>query len=400
MLKFDSPKLKKKKILISSELAGQESSYQDLLKKEMKRYGKEIKDILKTKGDKARICEVCSGGGAQGFFSIGRSLVMSFFLEKYGIHNVRNMSGNSVGGAQVSLMSYYQAMHNMTYREAGYKVIGKMYNMGKLKISKWNVFLSLFKIMPLKLVTPKNPMEQLARAEKDLKTVTYGDLHKKGFSCFTVFSELVGSTSGFAGFNLTLQEGIKSTTRFFPPATVTELPIFNPQTKYVVDGGISTNLPTYSAYQAYNNNKTLHNPKGEKLDFMTVSFLGNIDYQIDEPVKNLIDYFKRLLDYVSIKATSKGIRQSVETNTKYKYGDYEYVPLIPFGAFKDCTAEGVMTFEKKIFRERFKTGVDFAIETLQEMSLITAKEAQEIHDNIYNNIDNSPELADMDISGT
>jgi len=400
MLKYNSPKLKKKKVMISSELAGQESTYQDLLKKEMKRYGKEIKDILNKKGDKTRICEVCSGGGAQGFFSIGRSLVMSFFLDKYGVRNVKNMSGNSVGGAQVTLMSYYQAIHNLSYRDAAYKVIGKMYNMGKLKISKWGLFLSLFKTMPPKVITPKNPMQELGRAEKDLATYTYGDLAKRGYSCFTVFSELVESTSGFAGLNLSLKEGIQYTTRFFPPGKVKELPIFDPELKYVVDGGISTNLPTYSAYKAYNNKKTLHNPKGEKLDFMTVSFLGNLDYQIHEPVKNLIDYFKRLLDYVSIKATAKGIKQSVETNTKYKYGDYEYVPIIPFGAFKNCTAEGVMTFEKKIFRERFKTGVDFAIETLQEMTLITAKEAQEIHDNIYNNIDNSPELAAMRIGDT
>jgi hypothetical protein len=390
-----------KKVLISEDLSGKKSTFQNTLKKDMKKYGKEIKEILNKKGSKAKICEVDSGGGAQGFFSIARTMVMSFFLEKYGIKNIKNMAGNSAGGAQITLMAYYQAIEGLSYKDACYKTIGKMMNMGKLKISKWNFILSLFKMRSVKQITPQNPMEHLAFSVKALATTTYGDLAKKGFYAFTVFSDLVTSVASFAGFKLSLREGMQCTTRFAPPGEVKELNSSQaPNVHHLVDGGISTNLPTYSALLAFNNKRTRHNPKSEKLDFMIVSFLGNVVHYNYDKVKNIPNFCSRLLDYVSIKATAKGIKRTVLQNQEYKYGDREYVPLIPFGAFQDCGGEGVMTFNKKIFRERFKKGVDLAIKTLEDVGLVNKKEAKLLHDDIYNNVDNSKELADMKINET
>ncbi len=400
MTKPNKKETNNKKIISSSELAGREDSFQVLLKEHLVRYGKEIKKILEEKGSDTKIAIVNSGGGAHGFFTLGRMLVMSFFLDKYGIKNIKNIAGNSVGGAQATLMSYYQAIHGLTYREATYRVIGDMMNMGKLKINKWNFFLGLFKPLTVKQITPKNPMEALARVSPELNNLTYKDLKDKGYNCFSVFSELVSSSASFAGPKLSLKQGIQYTTRFYPAAILKEDPKYTPDTRMLVDGGISTNLPTFSAISAFNNKEGFYNPKGDKLDFMVVSFLGNINNYDYRKVNNIIEYFKRLLDFVSVKATAKGIKQTVIENEKHKMGDREYVPLIPFGAFQDCNGEGVLIFTKKSYRTRFKKGVDLAIEMLKTMKLVNASEAQNIHDNIYNNIDNNPNLASMKIANT
>lgn len=387
-----------KKIITSSEIAGRENPFQEILKTHMKNYGKEIKAVLHEKAGETKICDVYSGGGAHGFYTLGRILVMSFLLERYGIFNIHNIAGNSVGGAQATLMSYYQAFENLTYRQACYRIIGDMMNMGELKVNKWNIFLGLFNPMTVKQVTPENPMENLANVNPVLKQITYQDLKDKGYNCFSVFSELVASTGAYAGPKLTLKQGMQYTTRFYPPALVKEDPLLEPNMRLLVDGGISTNLPTFTAMNAFNNKKGFYNPIGDKLDFMIVSFLGNVNHYDYRKVKTIPEYFQRLLDFVSVKATAKGIKQTVLSNQQYKVGDREYVPLIPFGAFQDCDGEGVLTFTKSSYRKRFKNGVDLAIEMLTTMKLITKKEAERFHQYIYSNVENDPNLALMKLS--
>jgi predicted acylesterase/phospholipase RssA len=400
MPKKNFPHLYEEKVWRSEELSGAPDTFQDLLKEEMVRYGQEIKNTLETKREGTKICEVASGGGAQGFYSIARSLVMSMVLEKYGITRVRYLCGNSAGGAQTSLLAYYQAMQGKTYRQAVYKTLGKMYKMGKLKINPWEFVVGLFQMVTFRQLTPQNPMEQLAESEPELATVTYGDLADRGYHAFTVFSELVTSNVGFSGLRMTIKQGIRYTTRFYPPGTVDEVPGCDPTKNYIVDGGISNNLPTDSAIQAFNNKNAPHNVDGQKLDFLTVSFLGNVSMLNYEPVKNIPDFFKRLLDYVSVKATARDIKQTVLNNQQYRYGDPEYVPLIPFGAFQDCTGAGVLVFDEKSFRLRFKSGVMLALETLKDIGLINAGESQDILTKLYANFESSPELAEMQLEKT
>jgi hypothetical protein len=114
MLVKNFPHLYEEKVWRSEELSGETDTFQDLLKAEMQRYGQAIKNILETKREKTKLCEVASGGGAQGFYSIARSLVMSLVLEKYSITQIRYLCGNSAGGAQTTLLAYYQAMQLKT----------------------------------------------------------------------------------------------------------------------------------------------------------------------------------------------------------------------------------------------------------------------------------------------